>query len=48
MEYASHPSRGTRHEAMQDIVDYIEMFYSPTFRHSFSSDMSPLKYDSKI
>ena len=41
-------THSTRDEAMQDIVDYIEMFYSPMFRHSFSSDMSPLKYDSKI
>jgi putative transposase len=35
----------TRHEAKQDIFDYIEMFYNPKRRHSFSNDMSPAEYE---
>jgi len=35
----------TRDEARQDIFDYIEMFYNPKRRHSFSNDMSPSEYE---
>lgn len=35
----------TRDEARQDIFDYIEMFYNPKRRHSFSNDMSPAEYE---
>ena len=36
---------GTRDEARQDVFDYIEMFYNPKRRHSFSNDMSPVEYE---
>lgn len=35
----------TREEAKQDVFDYIEMFYNPKRRHSFSNDMSPVEYE---
>jgi putative transposase len=35
----------TRNEARQDIFDYIEMFYNPKRRHSFSNDLSPVEYE---
>jgi hypothetical protein len=38
----------TRDEARQDIFDYIEMFYNPKRRHSFSNDMSRLSTKSSI
>jgi putative transposase len=31
---------GTREEAKQDVFDYIEMFYNPKRRHSFSNDIA--------
>jgi len=36
---------GTRDQARQDVFDYIEMFYNPKRRHSFSNDMSPVEYE---
>ncbi|OEZ65078.1 IS2 transposase TnpB [Janthinobacterium sp. HH103] len=36
---------GTRDEAKQDVFDYIEMFYNPKRRHSFSNDLSPVEYE---
>ncbi|MTV56104.1 IS3 family transposase, partial [Pseudoduganella buxea] len=36
---------GTREEARQDVFDYIEMFYNPKRRHSFSNDLSPVEYE---
>jgi putative transposase len=36
---------GTRDEARQDIFDYVEMFYNPKRRHSFSNDMAPVEYE---
>ena len=36
---------GTREEAKQDVFDYIEMFYNPKRRHSFSNDFSPVEYE---
>jgi transposase InsO family protein len=36
-----------RDEARQDIFDYIEMFYNPKRRHSFSNDMSPAEYENQ-
>jgi putative transposase len=32
-------------QARQDVFDYIEMFYNPKRRHSFSNDMSPVEYE---
>jgi len=32
-------------KARQDVFDYIEMFYNPKRRHSFSNDMSPVEYE---
>jgi putative transposase len=36
---------GTREDAKQDVFDYIEMFYNPKRRHSFSNDLSPIEYE---
>ncbi len=36
---------GTREDARQDVFDYIEMFYNPKRRHSFSNDLSPVEYE---
>jgi putative transposase len=36
---------GTRDQARQDVFDYIEMFYNPKRRHSFSDDMPPVEYE---
>lgn len=36
---------GNRDEAKQDVFDYIEMFYNPKRRHSFSNDLSPVEYE---
>lgn len=35
----------TREEAKQNVFDYIEMFYNPKRRHSFSNDLSPVEYE---
>ena len=35
----------TSDPARQDVFDYIEMFYNPKRRHSFSNDMSPVEYE---
>jgi hypothetical protein len=35
----------TREEAKQDVFDYIEMFYNPKRRRSFSNDLSPVEYE---
>jgi putative transposase len=35
---------GTRKEAKQDVFDYIEMFYNPKRRQSFSNNLSPVDY----
>jgi putative transposase len=36
---------GTRDQARQDVFDYIETFYDPKRRHSFSNDLSPMEYE---
>lgn len=35
----------TREQAKRDIFDYIEMFYNPKRRHSFSNQLSPANYE---
>ena len=35
----------TRDEARQDVFDYIEMFYNPKRRHSYSGRLSPVEYE---
>lgn len=35
----------TREDARRDIFDYIEMFYNPKRRHSFSKQLSPMNYE---
>ncbi|MFC1523666.1 IS3 family transposase [Thermodesulfobacteriota bacterium] len=35
----------TREEARRDIVDYIEMFYNCTRRHSYLGYFSPKKFE---
>lgn len=35
----------TREKAKRDIFDYIEMFYNPKRRHSFSKQLSPMNYE---
>ncbi|MCS0588224.1 IS3 family transposase, partial [Massilia norwichensis] len=37
----------TRDEARQDIFDYIEMFYNPKRRHSFSERLSPVEFEKR-
>jgi putative transposase len=39
---------GTRGDAKQDVFDYIEMFYNPKRRHSFSNDLSPVEYEEQF
>ena len=34
-----------REEARQDVFDYIEMFYNPKRRHSYSNGLSPIDYE---
>jgi transposase InsO family protein len=36
---------GTKDDAKQDVFDYIEMFYNPKRRHSFSNDLSSVEYE---
>ena len=36
----------TRDEASADVFDYIELFYNPKRRHSYTSDLSPAQYES--
>jgi len=38
---------GTREDAKQDVFDYIEMFYNPKRRHSFSNDVSPVECEKR-
>lgn len=35
----------TRDEARQDVFNYIEMFYNPVRRHSYSNGLSPVNYE---
>jgi putative transposase len=35
----------TRDEARQDVFNYIEMFYNPVRRHSYSNRLSPVNYE---
>jgi putative transposase len=35
----------TRDEARQDVFNYIEMFYNPVRRHSYSDGLSPVNYE---
>lgn len=37
----------TRDDAKQDVFDYIEVFYNPKRRHSFSNDLSPVEYEKR-
>ena len=34
-----------REEARRDVFDYIEMFYNPKRRHSYSNGLSPIDYE---
>lgn len=34
-----------REEARQDIFNYIEMFYNPIRRHSYTDDLSPVEFE---
>ena len=34
-----------REEARRDVFDYIEMFYNPKRRHSYSNRLSPIDYE---
>jgi putative transposase len=34
-----------REEARRDVFDYIEMFYNPKRRHSYSKGLSPINYE---
>ena len=35
----------TRAEARADVFDYIEMFYNPKRRHSYTADLSPMAFE---
>ena len=34
-----------RNEARSDVFDYIEMFYNPKRRHSYSGNVSPVQFE---
>ena len=34
-----------REEARRDVFDYIEMFYNPKCRHSYSNGLSPIDHE---
>jgi putative transposase len=36
-----------REEARQDIFNYIEMFYNPVRRHSYTNDLSPIEFEKR-
>jgi putative transposase len=44
-ERTSHRDDATRHEAKDDIIDYIEMFYNSTRLHSYLGYVSPNDYE---
>lgn len=44
-EWLADTTYGTREEAQQDIVEYIEMFYNSRRRHSFLGYLSPAEYE---
>jgi transposase InsO family protein len=44
-EWTSHRSYGTRQEARDDIIAYIEMFYNSTRKHSYLGYVSPNEYE---
>lgn len=35
----------TRHEARQDVFDYIEMFYNPKRKHGRNGMLSPVEFE---
>jgi putative transposase len=42
--FASHRVYRDREKARRDVFDYIEMFYNPKRRHSYSNGLSPIDY----
>jgi transposase InsO family protein len=44
-EWTSHRDYGTRQEARDDIVEYIEMFYNAKRKHSYLGYLSPNEYE---
>jgi len=36
-----------REEARREIFDYIEMFYNPKRRYSYTNDVSPLEFENQ-
>ena len=44
-EWTSHQDYDTRQEARDDIIEYIEMFYNSTRKHSYLGYVSPNDYE---
>ena len=44
-ERTSHQYYETRQEARDDVIDYIEMFYNSTRKHSYLGYVSPNEYE---
>ncbi|HGE6423165.1 TPA: IS3 family transposase, partial [Klebsiella variicola] len=38
----------TRHQAMADIIDYIEPFYNQKRKHDKLGNISPVQYEQKL
>ena len=37
----------TREQAKADVIDYIEMFYNPIWRHGSNQGLSPVEFESR-
>ena len=46
-EWTSHRDYDTRQEARDDIIEYIEMFYNSTRKHSYLGYLSPNDYEKR-
>ena len=44
-EWPSHRDYETRQEARDDIIEYVEMFYNSTRKHSYLGYVSPNEYE---
>jgi len=47
-EWTSHRDYDTRQEARDDIIEYIEMFYNSTRKHSYLGYLSPNDYEKSV
>lgn len=44
-ERIGHSVHNSRHEARQDVFDYIEMFYNPKRKHVRNGMLSPVEFE---